>query len=145
MFKDSVLSTVTPRLRTLSDTTIESVPSATTLIGPSVLWRALVPMTIASDLSGFSDRPFNANHSLYSRSVTRGNGHKLNHGSFKHDLRKYHFSYRIVNLWNSLPNCVVEMDSVNAFKESLDTFWNSQDVFYDWEADFKTGTGLLVT
>jgi hypothetical protein len=35
--------------------------------------------------------------------------------------------------------------SVNAFKGSLDKFWNSQDVFYDWEADFKTGTGLLIT
>ena len=21
---------------------------------------------------------------------------------------------------------------------------NSQDVFYDWEADFKTGTGLII-
>ena len=83
--------------------------------------------------------------SLYSRSVTRGNGYKLNHGSFKHDLRKYHFSNRIVNLWNSLPNCVVELESVNAFKGSLDKFWNSQDVLYDWEADFKTGTGLIIT
>ena len=24
-------------------------------------------------------------------------------------------------------------------------FWNSQDVLYDWEADFKTGTGLIFT
>jgi hypothetical protein len=40
---------------------------------------------------------------------------------------------------------VVEVDSVNAFKGSLDKFWNSQDVLYDWEADFKTGTGLIIT
>ena len=62
--------------------------------------------------------------------VTRENGYKLNHGSFKHDFRKYNFSNRIVNLWNSSPNFVVEADSVNAFKRSLDTFWISQDVLY---------------
>jgi hypothetical protein len=49
---------VTPRLRKLSsDTAIESVPSATTLIGPSVLWQALVPMA-QGYLSGLSDKPF---------------------------------------------------------------------------------------
>ena len=81
---------------------------------------------------------------MYSGFVTRGNGYKPNHGSIKHDLRCYHFSNRIVNLWNNLPNCVVEMDSVKAFKGSLDTFWISQDFFYDWEAGFKTGTGLII-
>ena len=37
------------------------------------------------------------------------------------------------------------MDSVNAFKGSLDTFWitiGSQDVLYDWEAYFKTRNGV---
>ena len=38
---------------------------------------------------------------------------------------------------------MVEVDSVNAFKGNLDTFWISQDVLYDWEADFKTGTRVL--
>ena len=81
--------------------------------------------------------------SLYSGFVTIGNGYKLNHGLFKHDLRKYHFN-RIVTLLNSLPNHVVEVDSVNTFKGSLDKFWICRDVLYDWEADIKTGTGVLI-
>ena len=56
---------VTPRFRTLSvRTVIESAPSITALTTPSVFCRALVHMTIASDLSGFSDKPFNANQCL---------------------------------------------------------------------------------
>ena len=36
--------------------------------------------------------------------------------SFRHDIRKYSFSYRIVNIWNSLPDYVVDVDSVDLFK-----------------------------
>jgi len=43
---------------------MESVLIATALIGPAVLCRALVLMTMASDLSGLSDRPLSVNHSL---------------------------------------------------------------------------------
>jgi len=41
------------------------------------------------------------------------------------------FRHRIVNIWNSLPNAVVDIDSVNLFKSSLDNFRMSQDVKYD--------------
>jgi hypothetical protein len=82
--------------------------------------------------------------SLYYSFVSRRNRYKLNHGSFKHDLRKYHFFNRIVNLWISLPNYMVEVDSVNAFKGSLDRFRISQDVLYDCKADFQTETGVLI-
>ena len=47
------------------------------------------------------------------------------------------FSARIVNIWNSLPNSVV--DAVNAFKARLDKFWSHQAVKYDFTADL-TGT-----
>ena len=32
------------------------------------------------------------------------------------DIRKYSFCYRVVNVWNSLPDYVVEADSFNSFK-----------------------------
>ena len=38
---------------------------------------------------------------------------------------------RIVTIWNSLPNAVVYIDSVDSFKSRLDNFWISQDVKYD--------------
>ena len=45
------------------------------------------------------------------------------------------FSARIVNIWNSLPNSVVDASTVNAFKARLDKFWSHQAVEYDFTAD----------
>ena len=59
---------------------------------------------------------------------------------FCHDLRKYYFSARIINIWNSLSNCVVDVSTVNQFKARLDKFWMHQDVLYDYTADL-TGIG----
>ena len=50
------------------------------------------------------------------------------------------FSARIVNIWNSLPNSVVDACTVNAFKARLDKFWLHQSVKFDFTADL-TGTG----
>jgi len=49
------------------------------------------------------------------------------------------FSVRIVNIWNSLPNSVVDACTVNAFKARLDKFWQHQLVKSDFTADL-TGT-----
>jgi len=46
----------------------------------------------------------------------------------------------IVNIWNSLPNSIVEANSVNAFKARLDIFWLCQEVMFDFTADLnRTG------
>jgi len=57
----------------------------------------------------------------------------LNH-TFHYDTRKYSFTARIVNIWNSLPNSVVDVDTVCLFKARLDKFWMHQDVLYDFTA-----------
>jgi len=59
---------------------------------------------------------------------TRGNNYKLLNQSFHYDARKYCFSARIVNIWNNLPNDVVDANNVNQFKTRLDKFWMHQDV-----------------
>ena len=66
-------------------------------------------------------------------SVTRGNKYKLFKHSFRHDIRKLSFTCRIVNIWNSLPNYVIDANT-------LDKFWHDQEVFYDFTCDV-TGTG----
>ena len=66
---------------------------------------------------------------------TRGNSLKLNVERSKYNLRKFSFTPRIVNIWNSLPDCVVTADSVNVFKNELDKFWINKEVYYDWKAD----------
>ena len=38
------------------------------------------------------------------------------------DIAKYSFSNRICNVWNSLPNAIVDAPSVNAFKSGLDNY-----------------------
>ena len=77
----------------------------------------------------------------HSDSITRGNKYKLSNHRFHYDLRKYYFSARIVNIWNSLPNHVVDINTINFFKTRLDRFWANQDVKYDFTADL-TGTGM---
>ena len=56
--------------------------------------------------------------SLHFASYTRGNNNSrgndfrlLKNGSH-YDLRKFSFTNRIVNIWNSLPNAVVDVNSV---------------------------------
>ena len=98
---------------------------------------------------------FKITHNIYDRTVspdlplneranTRGNHYKLQNHTFHYNLRKHFFSARIVNIWNSLPNSVVDACtvSVNAFKARLpvDKFWKHQSVKFDFTADL-TGTG----
>ena len=58
----------------------------------------------------------------------------------KYDLRRYFFTNRAFNIWNSLPESVVDACTVNAFKNRLDDFWSDLDARYNWHLDI-TGTG----
>lgn len=73
-------------------------------------------------------------------SATRGNKYKLLNHTFHYNFRKFSFAARIVNIWNSLPDYVVDVNSVAVFKKRLDKFWADQNVMFDWTADI-TGTG----
>jgi len=54
---------------------------------------------------------------------------------FHYDTRKYSFSTRVVNIWNSVPNSVVDINTVCLFKARLDKFWLHRDVKYDFAAE----------
>ena len=71
---------------------------------------------------------------------TRGNDYKLQNSRAHYDLRKYFFTNRVTNIWNSLPNEIVKSNTTNQFKNKLDKFWQSQDIVYDYKADL-TGIG----
>jgi len=89
-------------------------------------------------------------HDMYDRSValelprnvssTRGNKYKLQKHSFHYNFRKFSFAARVVNVWNSLPDHVVDVNSLKQFETRLDKFWSNQDVMFDWTAEI-TGTG----
>ena len=72
--------------------------------------------------------------------VTRRNDSRLMKSRAKYDLRKYSFTRRIVNIWNSLPNWVVSANTTNTFKNRLDRFWQNQEIIYDFKAQLE-GTG----
>jgi len=58
------------------------------------------------------DSEVSPNLRYYPKSNTRGNKYKLLNHTFHCDLHKYSFSARIVNIWNSLVNTVVDVDTV---------------------------------
>ena len=66
---------------------------------------------------------------------TRGHSMKLKTERARYDLRKFSYTVRIVNAWNSLPESVVGADSVNGFKNRLDEHWSNEKIYYDYEAD----------
>ena len=92
-------------------------------------------------------------HGIYDRSSsialdysditkTRGNSFKLVKRQVHYDLRKYFFANRVVLLWNSLPDEVVTVATVNNFKVHLDNYWSNIAFKYDWKA-IATGTGNI--
>jgi len=43
----------------------------------------------------------------------------------------------------SLPDIVINAESMNSFKRTLDRFWNDQEVKFNWKADTKwSGSNL---
>jgi len=90
-------------------------------------------------------------HEMYDRSVapelprnissTRGNIPKYKlQNQFSLQLSKFFFAARVVNVWNSLPDHVVDINSLKQFETRLDKFWGNQDVMFDWIAEI-TGIG----
>jgi ribonuclease P/MRP protein subunit RPP40 len=53
---------------------------------------------------------------------TRGHSLKLVKHGCNLDIRKFSFSHRVVNTWNSLSEDIVACDSINSFKTKLDEF-----------------------
>ena len=54
------------------------------------------------------------------------------------------FSARIANVWNSLPNSVVDACTVNAFKARLDKFWQHQSVKFEGMCKWSYGPSCPV-
>ena len=72
---------------------------------------------------------------------TRGNNLKLAKGRCRTKRRQMYFTARIVNVWNSLPNYVIEARSVISFEKRLDNYWKDQAVKYNFEENLITTPG----
>ena len=72
----------------------------------------------SAELLNFSDVTF-----------TRGHNKKLFKPRARINLRKYSFSYRVIDNWNSLPQSVVEAPTLNSFKNRLNKHWDTSIKF----------------
>ena len=53
--------------------------------------------------------------------------------TYKIKYRKIFFSLRITNIWNKLPHHVVNASSLNSFKNSVDRYFISSNMHYDYK------------
>ena len=58
----------------------------------------------------------------------------------KYDMRKFYFTNRVDDQWNSLPNRVVTANNTKIFNKWLDQYWQHQDIIFDFRAQIE-GTG----
>ena len=95
-------------------------------------------------------RPIQILHKIYDDSVSpelilgekrgynlRGNTLNLKKLTCLKNQRLNAFPLRVTNIWNSLPNEVVEAPSVNSFKNRLDKHWKNQEVIFDYKAELN--------
>ena len=66
-------------------------------------------------------------------SRTRGHSKKLRLLKFNGNLRKYSFANRVVAVWNSLPEEIVDARCVKEFKNRLDKHWSKLNLKFDWK------------
>ena len=53
------------------------------------------------------------------------------------DVRKFSFKPRVTDQWNNLPDKVVNVESLNCFKNALDNLWKSSDIMYNADIDIQ--------
>ena len=73
-------------------------------------------------LKGIDKLDYNRFFEIQSSDRTRGHNCRIVKKRSRLDIRKYFFSQRVVNVWNSLPQVVVDADTVNSFKNRLDNY-----------------------
>jgi hypothetical protein len=60
-------------------------------------------------------------------------------------LRQHSFSLRVTDLWNSLPDKVVNAPSVNSFKNRLDKCWKNQEARFNYKVAIDRKSTLFIT
>ena len=70
---------------------------------------------------------------IQKNSITRGHPYKITKTTSRSSAHAHFFANRIINNWNSLPNNVVNAETINSFKNRLDKHWSE----YQYKTNFK--------
>ena len=85
-------------------------------------------------LSGKYDRDCTEGMFHITEDGTRGNTKKLFKNRSRLNIRKYAFPNRVVNIWNSLPEWVVNAENVEKFERKLDKHWQYKEKKFYYKA-----------
>jgi hypothetical protein len=74
---------------------------------------------------------------------TRGHSEQIKKKFCRINLRKFSFTNRIVDLWNTLPQSVIDAKDARQFEIRLHKYWEHQDVKFEYKASIqnKENTG----
>lgn len=78
---------------------------------------------------------------MRNESTTRGHNRKIFKKRPRLNTRKYSFCYRVVDLWNQLPEDIVEAKTKYSFERRLDRYLETQPIKYDYRVPFIYFTG----
>ena len=66
---------------------------------------------------------------LRNDSRTRGNDKTVRMPQYNSDPKRHSFAYRGINEWNTLPNIIVNAETLNIFKTRIDSFLSSEFLY----------------
>ena len=124
------------------------VPGLSNLEYPDRLKKLNIPTLAYRRVRGDMIQMFKLHYGFHDKSLpdlftpntraSQGHNKKYKIKSSSNNTRKYNFSVKSIKLWNSLPQSVVDADSIESFEIGLDEFWDNQELKYDdFEAEIK--------
>ncbi len=132
----------------------KQVPGLSNMSYPDRLKTLGIPTLTYRRLRGDMIEVYKIIHEIYdpdaalnlprSEGPTRGHNLKLFQQRSTKDIRKYFFTNRVVRIWNSLTDEIVNAPSVNTFKNRLDNLWDNQPMKYHFDEPYLIGTDLKI-
>jgi hypothetical protein len=58
---------------------------------------------------------------------------KIQKGNCRQNLRKDSFKNRVTDIWNDLPQELIQAKTVKSFEILLDKYWENQEVEFDYD------------
>ena len=125
------------------------IPSLKSLEYPQRLRKLKMPTLKYRRLRGDMIETFKILKGIYDKEVTdkmlaldtnvrtRGNSLKLKKRFSRLNIRKFSFTNRIVDPWNSLPEHIIQAKTVKSFEIALDNHWEKQEVKFDHTKDLE--------